>query len=212
MQALIIANGEVAQNQEVPGADMVIAADGGAAHALALGITPHLVIGDLDSLPQAARERLEAIGCEFQVHPQAKEKTDLELALEEAEKRGAKKILVLGALGSRPDQTLANFLFPTRFGAELEYQGEGWRAYLVRGSLVLEGKAGDTVSLLPITERARGVSTQGLLYALKDTTLERASTLGISNEMIADRAAVSIKDGLLWVIQLSKDHFGEGKA
>ncbi|MEZ4581030.1 MAG: hypothetical protein R3A10_05170 [Caldilineaceae bacterium] len=43
-------------------------------------------------------------------HPTGKDQTDLELALERAIRDGAPDILLLGALGGRLDQTLANLL------------------------------------------------------------------------------------------------------
>lgn len=211
MKVLIIANGEISPRAPVLPADLIIAADGGAARALELGANPQVVVGDLDSLPETVRKRLESAGCEFVVHPRAKDATDLELAVDEAQKRGATQITVIGALGARPDQTLANFLFPAKPGlaeVSLEYRGEGWRAVLVRKEVTLQGKPGDIVSILPITERAAGVSTEGLLYPLKDAALQRASTLGVSNEMLNQQATVRVKEGLLWVIHLEKDRFG----
>lgn len=213
MKVLIIANGEISPRAPVLPADLIIAADGGAARALELGANPQVVVGDLDSLPETVRKRLESAGCEFVVHPPAKDATDLELAVDEAQKRGATQITVIGALGARPDQTLANFLFPAKpeLAVEIEYRGDGWRAVLARKEVTLEGKPGDIVSILPITERAAGVSTEGLLYPLKDATLQRASTLGVSNEMLNQHATVSVQEGVLWVIHLDKDKFGEGK-
>lgn len=206
MRALIFANGEVSSHQRIPAADLIIAADGGALRALQLGVAPKVVLGDLDSLPEEARRRL-AGECEFVVHPRAKDATDLELAIDEAQKRGATQITVLGALGARPDQTLANFLFPTKLNpaVDIEYLGDGWRTILVRNKVTLQGKAGDIVSLLPVTDQARGVSTAGLLYSLEEVTLHRASTLGVSNEMLGQQAEVRVKEGMLWVIHLDKE-------
>ncbi|MBI2845815.1 MAG: thiamine diphosphokinase [Chloroflexi bacterium] len=211
MRVLIIANGESSPRQNLPAVDLVIAADGGAARALELGVAPKVVIGDLDSLPEETRQRLEREGCEFIVHPRAKDATDLELAIDEAQRRGATQITVIGALGARPDQTLANFLFPIKLSSaiEIEYLGDGWQAFLVRNQLAMTGKEGDLVSILPITAEARGISTKGLLYPLEKATLHRGSTRGISNEMLGNQAEVQVQDGILWVIHLEKDRFRE---
>ena len=62
-------------------ADLLVAADGGAHHALALELVPHVVIGDLDSLDEEQQTRLRSAGTRFFVYPAAKDETDLELAL-----------------------------------------------------------------------------------------------------------------------------------
>ena len=66
------------------------------------------MIGDMDSLSDEDRARLEARGCRFVEHPRAKDETDLELALTYAVQEGAREIVILGALGGRLDHLLAN--------------------------------------------------------------------------------------------------------
>lgn len=91
--------------------DLVVAADGGTQHALAAGITPAHVIGDLDSLSPELHGMLNAAGTVIHAHPPAKDETDLELALLWAvQQSDVTQIIVLGALGGRPDQELANLL------------------------------------------------------------------------------------------------------
>ena len=110
--AVIFANGEMSDPAIIRSMlrpdDWIIAADGGARHALACGRPPHLVIGDMDSIPTGIRAELETQGTEFLAFPAAKDETDLELALLHAAAEGATDILVAGALGGRLDQTLAN--------------------------------------------------------------------------------------------------------
>ena len=114
MRAIIIANGQIHEGDfyrslVVP-TDLVICADGGASNALALGLQPQVVIGDLDSLDSNLQAQLEADGCQVLAHPARKDETDLELALHYAIEHGVDEILILGALGGRIDQTLANVL------------------------------------------------------------------------------------------------------
>ena len=80
--------------------DFIVAADGGTRHALAAGITPDHVIGDLDSLSSELRATLEAAGTIVHAHPPAKDETDLELALIWAATQShIAEIVVLGVLG-----------------------------------------------------------------------------------------------------------------
>ena len=114
MRTIIVASGQPNKGDTwrkwVRAGDRIIGADGGAARALAWGLAPDLVIGDLDSLSARQRKALEARGCPFLVHPRAKDDTDLELALTYAAEQGAQEIVILGALGGRLDHTLANLL------------------------------------------------------------------------------------------------------
>jgi len=67
----------------------------------------------------------------------------------------------------------------------------------VPGRLRLHGRVGDRVSLLPLSQEARGVRTTGLRYALHGETLQAYRSRGISNEMIAPVAEVALDSGLL---------------
>lgn len=208
MRIIIFANGimddpraEIARWVR-PG-DTIIAADGGTRHALAAGLTPAHVIGDLDSLDATLRARLEAAGTEFHVHPPAKDETDLELALLWATEQSAEAILVLGALGGRPDQELANSLLlalPALAGREVLLVSGEWAIRCIRGgeTLILRGAPGDTVSLIPLGGDACGVTTTGLRYPLRDETLRFGPARGVSNVMAGEEATVTVCEGMVW--------------
>jgi thiamine pyrophosphokinase len=216
-RCVIIANGgppdrETAR-RHAAGADLLVAADGGAHHALALGLIPHVVIGDLDSLAEEEQARLRAGGTCFIVHPAAKDETDLELALLYAVERDADPIVVLGALGGRLDQTLANVLLltmPALIGREVRLVDGAQTAFVVRDEATLSGQAGDTVSLIPLGGEARGITTSGLAYPLDDGTLPFGPALGVSNAMTALQARVQVRDGLLLCVHLSHSEIETG--
>ena len=70
-------------------APLVVAANGGAAAAWALGRAPDVVVGDAcDSLAPQTRAALAGAGDAFEVAPREKDETDLELALRAAVGRG----------------------------------------------------------------------------------------------------------------------------
>src|SRR4051812_23931915 len=112
MRALVIAGGDAPApiDAGLAAAPLVIAADSGVGHALALGLTVDLVIGDLDSAAPDDVERAIAAGARVDRHPADKDATDLELALDAARELGATEITVLGAGGGRLDHLLANLL------------------------------------------------------------------------------------------------------
>lgn len=211
-RCVIIANGDPPDpettRRHASEADLLLAADGGARHALALDLVPHVVIGDLDSLNADQQMRLRAAGTCFAIHPVAKDETDLELALLYAVERDADSIIVLAALGGRLDQTLANVLLltmPALAGREVRLIDGPQTACVVRSEATVAGKPGDTVSLIPLGGEVRGITTRGLAYALTEGTLPFGPALGISNEMTMTQAHVRIRDGLLLCVHLSQE-------
>lgn len=209
MRVTIFANGIIDDPASARGAvlpdDFLIAADGGAKNSLMLGFSPHVVIGDQDSLGSADLEALEARGTRFVLYPRDKDQTDLELAVRFAVDYGAEEILLLGLLGGRLDQTLANLLLlslPEWGDVKLAVQEGPDTAYFLKGgsSLDLQGRAGDTVSLIPLSPVASSVTTLGLRWALQDAELNFGSTLGISNEMVRSSAQILFEAGQMLIV------------
>jgi len=208
-RTIIFANGALAHPHAAraligPG-DRLIAADGGAAHCLALGLTPHLVIGDFDSIAPADLDALQRAGAQLVRHPARKDQTDLELALETAVREGATDVTILGGLGGRWDQTLANLLLPALpwlAQARVEIaDGQQIIRYLRGpGQMALNGHPGDTLSLIALGAGAQGITTTGLEYPLTGGSLQPGSTLGISNTFTGPQATITLDSGLLIIL------------
>jgi thiamine pyrophosphokinase len=197
---VIFANGQLTRSIVLEPDDLVIAADGGTHHCLGLGIRPQVVIGDLDSVRDDELEALSAQGTEIITYPRRKDFTDLELALLEAQKRGADRVLVLAGLGKRWDQSLANILLPAAF-ADLQISlvdGRQELHFLHPGEpFEISGQPGDTVSLIPLGGDAHGITTHGLEYPLYAESLQLGSTRGISNVLLEEHASVRLGEGML---------------
>jgi thiamine pyrophosphokinase len=200
LRAVIFANGSLKPPVRLSPADIIIAADGGAQHCLALGLVPAVVIGDLDSLTAKELEALKAQGAEIVQFPVRKDFTDLELALKHARSTGADEILILGALGERWDQTLANVMLPAAF-PDLKIRlvdGNQEFIYLWAGeTITVTGCPGDTLSLVPLGGEAQGITTDQLEYSLHGENLPLGSTRGVSNNLLTEKAQISLRDGLL---------------
>jgi thiamine pyrophosphokinase len=211
---VIIANGHLpdpvkARRRIQPG-DHVICADGGTHHARAMGVTPDVIVGDLDSLDPGLCSELETAGVRFEVYPPRKDETDLELALRLAIDEGAEEIEILAMLGGRLDQSLANLLLlarPEWAPAWVRVTEGDQTAWPVRGGqeTTIEGTSGDLLSLVPLTPRATGVTLEGVEWPLHAATLRFGSTLTISNTLKAPRARLTIEEGLVLVIHQSTD-------
>jgi len=196
--------------------DRVIAADYGAHHALAWGWPIHLLVGDLDSLPGSDARALADAGVPIIIAATAKDETDLELALAHAVAEGAREIVICAALGGRIDHMLANVLLlarPDLTGLDVVIAEGSQTLRVLRGNgadrplaiLALTGAAGDLLSLLPIGGDARGVTTQGLAYPLRDEALCPGQARGVSNLFEGPTAYVALREGLLLVIHTRVD-------
>lgn len=188
--------------------DLVIAADGGAAWCLAWGWQPALVIGDMDSLDGATADLLRARDVPFLQHPVEKDATDLELALHTAIQRGAREIVIAGALGGRIDHTLANLALlalPALTTLSVRVVDGGQSIVLVRGRATVDGAPGDTLSLLPFGGDACGVSVTGVYWPLRDADLPLGPSLAVSNRLVGARAEISVRSGALLVIHVRAD-------
>jgi thiamine pyrophosphokinase len=212
VRAIIVAAGQTtddgAWRSWVQSDDLVIGADGGAATALSWGLVPHLVIGDMDSLPASARQSLTERGTRFIEHPRDKDEADLELALLHALGAGAEDIVVLGALGGRLDHTFSNILLltvPAERGVPARIVDGDQQAMLLVGgqSIELQGQPGDLVSLLPLGGDVQGVATTGLSWSLDGEPLHFGLSQGISNVMEGTRAGIKVGNGCLLVVQIS---------
>ena len=190
--------------------DRIVAADGGTHHALACGVTPQTIIGDLDSLDSNLQAQMRAQGVEFIDYPAAKDETDLELALLYVASLNVQTVLVVGGLGGRLDQMIANLQLlarPELAHLEMQLAGDdGDMVYLMRHALELHGAAGDRVSLLPWGGDAVGVTTQGLEWPLTDATLHFYQARGVSNVMLGASAQVRVEHGLLLCIHSPGPH------
>jgi thiamine pyrophosphokinase len=208
VNALVLVNGELYRpdvlRERLRGEtfDVVWGVDGGSRHAATLGVRVTTVIGDLDSLRPA---ELAALGnVERLTFPAAKDETDLELALVQAVRRGADRLVVAGALGGRLDMTLANLhllAHPDLASCRVEvWHGDQTARLLRPPGGELKGNPGDTVSLVPLDGDAAGVTSHGLAYALRDQPLLFGAARGLSNVMLTATARVSLARGLVLAV------------
>jgi len=190
--------------------DLLVGADRGALFLVRNGYRPALALGDFDSVTAEELDEIRQgsdalIDCD----PVMKDWTDTEMAFNWALDRRPAGIVLLGALGSRFDHSLANVhllrkalqhgipsLIADRHN-ELRLLGPGQATALHKGKFA-------NVSLLPLSAEVTGITLQGFLYPLTEATLSIGQSLGISNVIVEESGHVSIRDGMLLVIQ-SKD-------
>lgn len=194
----IIGAGELYPDTPIPvlrAEDLLICADAGYRTALALGLTPDLVIGDFDSLGEPPLEG------EVVRLPVEKDVTDTEAALLLAERRGYRTAVLFGCTGGRPDHTYAAEQLVVGAAARslrVFLIGSGFAAFAIcRETARFSPEASGTLSVFAPDGVAAGVTLSGLKYPLLDATLTPSVPLGVSNSFLGEPASVSVKSGTL---------------
>jgi thiamine pyrophosphokinase len=185
--------------QEIPSADLVLAADSGYDAAVSLGYAVDVVVGDLDSIvthPLPGHVLVER-------HPADKDQTDLDLALEMAMRDDPSRVVVVGGTGGRLDHELAtaSLICDDRWSdVELDWVSSRGRAHVIRRRRIVHGDVGATVTLLAVGGPVSGLSTRGLKWELTEARFEPGSTWGVSNSMQTPIADIKVGSGCLLVV------------
>ncbi len=186
--------------EDLPQADLVVAADGGYDTATNLGVAVDVVVGDLDSISTTELPHRVLV----EPHPRDKDATDLELALELVARDSPDRVVVVGGSGGRLDHELATvaLLCSPRWKRidEIDWISQRGRAHVVWRRRVLHGDVGATVTLLAVGGDAEGVHTRGLRWNLEGERLAAGSTRGVSNVMEAPVADIRVGSGCLLVV------------
>ncbi|MEX2604146.1 MAG: thiamine diphosphokinase [Gracilimonas sp.] len=200
MHAVIVSNGFPPTKElleaEIKRADLLIGADGGGNTILRHGITPDVVIGDMDSF-----QKPEIINFEM-IRDLDQETNDLEKALSLANQKGSETCTVLGAFGRRMDHSLKNISVLKKFNPafqKLLFVDEMLTAFLVENKYTGELPAGSIVSLFPLSGNVKGITTKGLKYPLSNESLENGRRDGTSNETVESEFSIEIESGDLVV-------------
>ncbi len=189
---------------------LIIAADSGLDAAREAGLTPSVLIGDLDSISAAGRMWAYANGVAVHEFPVDKSATDTALAVAHAasviaserdadtDAHGAiggatsgAELLVLGGAGDRLDHTLGTIAVlagdaAAQFATVRAVLGTTTIHMLHSGHRVtLDVLPATTFSLFATARRCEGVTVDGARWPLDNADLVAASTLGVSNETSA---------------------------
>jgi thiamine pyrophosphokinase len=205
--ALIFIGGDAPQpslRDRLPDAALVIAADSGWAYATAFGLTPDLLVGDMDSIQPEHLAAARASDTEIIEHSADKDFTDTELALQLARKFDYRHIHLVSGGGDRFDHLLAmvhSLVEHTEDATITAHIGaQHVRIVTPSSSATFSTEPGATISLIPLGGHARGVTTRGLQWELKRSTLRSFASRGISNIATDATITVSLRTGAIAII------------
>lgn len=185
--------------------DYLIGADGGALFLVSSGFQPDLSLGDFDSVTAEELAAIRAASKEtLEYDPIDKDFTDTELAWKFAMDKKPDQLLLIGGLGTRFDHTLANVhLLRQTVDRHIDaciVDGNN-RIRILASKAALSRSDFTYVSLLPLTATVTGITLEGFQYPLYEATLEIGQSLGISNKLQAETGSITIREGLLLVIE-----------
>ena len=210
MKAFVYTGGAVRREgitEHPRGGDLAIAADAGYETAVALGERVDVLLGDFDSLAGRPEDMLRDTATEIIRVPTEKDDTDTQLAVEEAIRRGAEEIIIIGGLGGRLDHTLSTLAILEDLHARGVYatltDGHSRVRYLRSSSTLIARSGYKYLSVLAADAVVKGVDIEGCKYPLKRATLRRERQFAVSNELTGNVAFVSVRRGGVFIIESS---------
>ncbi|MCB8933657.1 MAG: thiamine diphosphokinase [Fimbriimonadaceae bacterium] len=172
-------------------AEVVLAADSAADRLLEGGITPHRIVGDMDSASPAALASGAELIRDDDVH-----RSDCDKLLDHAWRSGWKQITLAGIEGDRLDHLLAALLSAARSPLEIRLALRDGTGLLVRegGESVVGARVGQLVSLLPIGGPCRATLT-GVRWPVSDAEFGPTGTWSLSNEAVEECVSAHVHLG-----------------
>jgi len=190
--------------QHLPADAFVIAADSGYAHAIAMGLAPNELVGDMDSITSVDLTDARDSNILITEYPSDKDLTDTEIAIASAIARRSSHVTVVSGGGDRFDHVLGmvhslascartvdtTLLIGTARVSYVSYTKE----------FQLDTQPGDIVSLIPLGGD-NTVTTTGLQWELDHDTLQSFASRGVSNIATSESVSISVTEGVLAVIE-----------
>lgn len=201
----IVGSGTLSEQflKDIKRGNLIIGVDRGAAWLLEHGLTPHVAIGDFDSVTKKELAYIKKSIQTVRFYPADKDFTDMELAVQYALKQKPQDVVIYGGSGTRIDHTLGTFHLLEQFlnaGIAARLIDEHNEVRLIVGRQEMKKGLFPYISILPFSQSA-SISLTGFLYEVSRLPLTRSTTRGISNEFVKTQGTIDVHEGIVWVIQ-----------
>lgn len=207
MQGIVISGGNKPAKKLIDSVidteSIIVCADSGANVAYEYKLPCSTIVGDLDSISSAAKSYFEDIDCKFIKYSCEKDYTDTKLAIDEIISRGIKKIIILGALGSRMDHSLANI------GLMVDYSIKGYdmtiiddhnEITVIKEPLRIHSEKGKVFSLQAFRDDVTELTIKGAKYPLSNYNLKSGTPLTVSNVFLDEYIDITFSSGIILLI------------
>ncbi|BBI17625.1 MULTISPECIES: thiamine diphosphokinase [unclassified Neochlamydia] len=194
-QVAIVANGEISSYSQtkhlLSSFSKIIAVDGGLKHCQKMGVTPCLLIGDLDSLEKEVLEQYADLP--LLKYPEDKNESDLELAIHKLLMEKVGSIALFGVLGKRSDHLLYTLYLLSRHPSQLMIESEKETIFCLQGHNRIKTFIGQTISLIPLSP-VYGIRTQGLKWELQNADFDK-KFMSLSNVCNSNAVEINVLSG-----------------
>lgn len=212
MKGVLVGSGDYFNKErflgEIKDSDILIAIDGGMEWFSKLNINPDVLIGDLDSISKKTLEELKSNkSLIIKKHSKEKDSTDMELGIDYLISNNYKEIIIFGGTGIRLDHTLANIFLLEKLNKR-NIKGKiidkNNTILIIDNNYEIKKESGKYISIIPITELGSTVSLEGFKYDLNNYNLKFGSAMGVSNEIVEEKAYIDVVKGKV-VLFISND-------
>ena len=183
----------------------VVAADGGYHNAKKVGVTPHYVIGDFDSVGKIPEHDLKLMKI---IRYRRQSDTDVEKCIKFLASKGAREYVLLGGIGDRLDHSVANLGYLLKYSevmpGTLFFGGSFVKVY--ENNIRLNTVKDEIISIYGFSDRVR-VTSDGLKFPLRNSSLTFGIQESTSNRAAGKSVALKIKNGKIYVIRSSDSFF-----
>ena len=186
-------------------ADLIVCADTAYLAAQAESIVPHAVIGDFDHVEHEDKLSADQKVLRFS---SIKDDTDTMLCVKYALNRGANEIVIVGGIGGRLDHTFANIQtlsYIRSRGAVGTILDGDHVVTTVDAHITLRKEGYDYASVFALDPVCRDITLKGFKYEAEHIELTSHFPLGVSNEITANTAEITVGEGTLLVILAKKE-------
>ena len=186
-------------NNVIEPGDLICAADSGLDAAIAAGIRPDGIVGDMDSISdKTLLDRFPSNSVD--IYPCDKDDSDTEIGIAWLRTRGCHHLTIIGGGEGRLDHTLAlASLFGGAEPPSIWYTARE-KIQSIEGTVEVQGEAGSPISFCTTGTGPWNSSSRGLRWELDDVVW-KLGMVSLSNRLTADRAVIEVNQGRLLMIR-----------